>query len=67
MEVNYKNVKKYNIGKKTIRQPIYLTWLIWFLSFIMTLFNKKKLEKINIEGLKPPYLMLSNHMSFIDF
>ena len=67
MEVNYKNVKKYNIGKKPIRQPIYLTWLIWFLSFIITLFNKKKLEKINMEGLKPPYLMLSNHMSFIDF
>ena len=65
--MNYKNVKKYNIGKKPIRQPIYLTWLIWFLSFIITLFNKKKLEKINMEGLKPPYLMLSNHMSFIDF
>lgn len=67
VEVNYKNVKKYNVGKKPIRQPIYLTWLIWFLSFIMTLFNKKKVEKINMEGLKGPYLMLSNHMSFIDF
>ena len=65
--MNYKNIKKYNVGKKPIRQPIYLTWLIWFLSFIMTLFNKKKIEKINMEGLKPPYLMLSNHMSFIDF
>ena len=67
MEVNYKNVKKYDIGKKPIRQPIYLTWLIWFLSFIMTPFIKKKLEKVNMEGLKPPYLMLSNHMSFVDF
>lgn len=67
MEVNYKKIKKYNVGKKPIRQPIYLTWLIWFLSFIMTLFTKKKIEKINMEGLKGPYLMLSNHMSFIDF
>lgn len=67
MEVNYKNVKKYNIGKKPIRQPIYLTWLIWFLSFIMTPFIKKKFDKVNMEGLKPPYIMLSNHMSFVDF
>ena len=27
----------------------------------------EKVEKINMEGLKPPYIMLSNHMHFIDF
>ena len=26
-----------------------------------------KVEKINMEGLKPPYMMLSNHMYFVDF
>jgi 1-acyl-sn-glycerol-3-phosphate acyltransferase len=26
-----------------------------------------KVEKVNMEGLKPPYMMLSNHMHFIDF
>lgn len=26
-----------------------------------------KIEKINTEGLKPPYILLSNHMYFIDF
>ena len=26
-----------------------------------------KIEKINMEGLKPPYMLLSNHMYFIDF
>ena len=26
-----------------------------------------KVEKINMEGLKPPYFMLSNHEYFIDF
>lgn len=67
MEVNYKNKKRYNVGKKPIRQPWYLTWLIWFLSKIVLLNKKKKIEKINMEGLKPPYLILSNHMSFIDF
>lgn len=32
------------------------------------LFGKeKKIEKIGMEGVKPPYMLLSNHMSFIDF
>jgi DNA-directed RNA polymerase subunit RPC12/RpoP len=33
----------------------------------MLLFKKHKVEKINMEGLKPPYMILSNHMSFVDF
>ena len=65
--VNYKNKKRYRTGKKPIRQPLYLMGLIWVLSFFALLFKKKKIEKINMEGLKPPYMILSNHMSFIDF
>lgn len=65
--VNYKKNKKYKTGKYPIRQPIYLTWLILVLSFFATLFNKHKIERINMEGLKPPYMILSNHMAFIDF
>ena len=67
MDVNYKNPKKYNTAKFPIRQPIYLTWLIWILSKIMLFGKPHKVEKINMEGLKPPYLLLSNHMSFVDF
>ena len=67
MQVNYKNPKKYNTAKYPIRQPIYLTWLIWILSKIMLCGKPHKVEKINMEGLKPPYLLLSNHMSFVDF
>ena len=66
-EVNYKNKKKYKTAKYPIRQPIYLTGLIWVLSFFALLFKKHKVERINMEGLKPPYMILSNHMSFIDF
>lgn len=67
IEVNYKNKKRYKTAKYPIRQPIYLTWLIWVLSKIMLIGKKKKIEKINMEGLKPPYIMLSNHMHFVDF
>ena len=33
----------------------------------MLIGKKYRVEKINMEGLKPPYFMLSNHMYFIDF
>ena len=67
IEVNYKRNKRYNTAKYPIRQPIYLTALIQILSKIMLAGKEHKVEKINTEGLKPPYMMLSNHMSFVDF
>ena len=67
ISVNYKNKKRYKTNKYPIRQPIYLTWLIGLLCKIMLIGKKYKIEKINMEGLKPPYLMLSNHMYFVDF
>ena len=66
-DVRYKKDKRYNTAKYPIRQPLYLTGLIRVLSAIMLCGKKRKVEKINMEGLKPPYMILSNHMSFIDF
>ena len=67
MEVNYKNKKRYNTAKQPIRQPIIIVWLIWLLSKFALMGKKYKVEKINMQGLKPPYMMLSNHMYFVDF
>ena len=67
MEVNYKNKRYYNTAKYPIRQPLIIVWLIWLLSKIVLMNKKYKVEKINMEGLKPPYILLSNHMYFIDF
>ena len=67
INVNYKNKKRYNSAKYPIRQPLIIVWLIWLLSKIMLIGKKYKVEKINMEGLKPPYMLLSNHMYFIDF
>lgn len=66
-DVNYKNQKRYVTAKYPIRQPLIIVWLIWLLSRIMLIGKKFKVEKINMEGLKPPYMLLSNHMYFIDF
>ena len=67
IKVNYKNKKHYKTAKYPIRQPKIITWLIWVLSGILLSTTKKKIEKVNMEGLKPPYMLLSNHMSFVDF
>ncbi len=66
-EVNYKNKKRYKTAKYPIRQPKIIVYLIWLLSRMMLIGKKYKVEKINMDGLKPPYMMLSNHMYFIDF
>lgn len=66
-EPNYKNPKKYNTAHYPIRQPKFIVYLIWLLSRIMLIGKKWKVEKVNMEGLKPPYMLLSNHMYFIDF
>ncbi len=67
MDVNYKNKKRYNTAKYPIRQPLIISALISLLSKIVLIGKKYKVEKINMDGLKPPYMMLSNHMYFIDF
>ncbi len=66
-KVNYKNKKTYKTARYPFRQRKFWTWLIRVLSGIMLLGKKKKIEKIGMEGLKPPYMILSNHMSFADF
>lgn len=66
-EVNYKNKKYYNTAKYPIRQPKIIVYLIWLLSKIALIGKNYKVEKINMEGLKPPYMILSNHMYFVDF
>lgn len=68
MEVNYKKKKYYNTAKYPIRQPLIMTFLLWLVSKIILMFGVKyKIEKKNMEGLKGPYILLSNHHYFIDF
>lgn len=67
MDVNYKNKKYYNTAKYPIRQPRIMTFLLYIVSKIALFGLKYKIEKYNMEGLKPPYILLSNHMYFVDF
>ena len=67
IDVNYKNKKRYNTGKTPLHQGKFWTGLIWLLSRMMLIGKQYKVEKIGMDDLKPPYLLLSNHMHFIDF
>ena len=63
------NVKKYDTGKLPIRQKFFFTSILYLASTIAvsTIRGGSKMKKINMEGLKPPYVLLSNHMQFVDF
>ena len=68
IEVNYKNKNRYKYNSRyPMHQSKFWSGLIWVLSKIMLTGKKYTVEKINMEGLKPPYMLLSNHMHFIDF
>ncbi len=67
IEVNYRNKRRYNTAKYPMRQGKFWTALIWLLCKIVLTGKEYKVEKIGMDGLKPPYLLLSNHMHFIDF
>ena len=67
IDVNYKNKKRYKTARYPMHQGKFWTALIWVLSKIMLTGKEYRVQKINMDGLKPPYMLLSNHMQFIDF
>ena len=59
------DIKRFDMKKPPMRQ--HLKWLIWLLSMPAVWAHKNQLEKINMKGIKPPYLLLCNHNAFMDF
>lgn len=58
---------RFNMSKKPISQRFYLRPLTWILSYPSVWMHRVKINKINMDGLKPPYLLLCNHNAFMDF
>ena len=59
------DIKRFDMAAVPMRQ--HLLPLIWLLSMPAVFSHKNKLTKINMENIKPPYLLLCNHNSFMDF
>lgn len=61
------NVPRYDMSRKPQKQAWYLRPLTWLLAFPNTWSHHLKVNKVNMKGLKPPYVLLCTHHSFIDF
>jgi DNA-directed RNA polymerase subunit RPC12/RpoP len=59
--------QRFDMVKKPQRQKNYLRPVTWLLSFPSVWKHRLKVNKVNMRGLKPPYVLLSNHTSFMDF
>lgn len=67
-EVNMKKVKRYDFIKKPQSPNRFLMWLAK--RFACDKYIREfgcECEKINMEGIKPPYFLLANHASEMDF
>ena len=58
------DIKRFDMAAVPMRQ--HLLPLIWLLSMPAVISHKNKLTKINMENIKPPYLLLCNHNAFMD-
>lgn len=61
------DIKRFDMQRPPMRQKTYLKVLTWLISFPMVWLRGLKINKVNMKGLKPPYLLLCTHKSFIDF
>jgi len=59
------DVMRFDMAKKPKRQR--LLPLAWALSYPDIIKHKNKITKVDMKGLKPPYLLLCNHNAFMDF
>lgn len=57
--------ERMDMTQKPVRQK--LRPVIWFYTFPYLMRHRFRLKKVNMKGIKPPYLMLCNHNSFMDF
>ncbi|MDR2665152.1 MAG: 1-acyl-sn-glycerol-3-phosphate acyltransferase [Oscillospiraceae bacterium] len=59
--------KRFDMARPPIPQRRYLTPVTWALSFPVKWIKGSKIAKTDMDGVKPPYLLLCNHNAFLDF
>ncbi len=61
------NTTPFDTKRVPPKQNIFFMPLMWLICFILTRSGKLKINKVNMKGLKPPYLVLGTHHAFMDF
>ncbi len=59
--------KKFDMNKEPIKMRPYVLPFVWAYCNIRKWIHLGKIEKIRMEGVKPPYILLCNHNAFFDF
>ncbi len=59
--------KRFDMKRVPTRQLQILRPVTWLLSYPVVWLRRLKVNRMRMEGLKPPYLLLSTHHAFIDF
>ncbi len=67
MNYNNKDFTPYNMAEKPSRQSLLLLPLIWSASYLMTAGSGLQIDRAGIKGLKPPFLVLSEHQGYMDY
>ena len=67
IDVDYGKLRRYDTSRPPLRQNFLFTGLLRALCGISMIGQKYEIEKIHMENLKPPYILLCNHMYFVDF
>ncbi|MFA5301890.1 MAG: 1-acyl-sn-glycerol-3-phosphate acyltransferase [Bacteroidales bacterium] len=62
-----REVKRFDLAKMPRPVSWYLRPIAWLLSYPSLWRHRTKINKVNMEGIKPPYLLLCNHNAFYDF
>lgn len=62
-----KEIKHFDMNVLPKKEKFFLTPLAYLLSFPTVWKRKLKINKVNMEHLKPPYILLCTHHAFIDF
>ncbi len=62
-----RKIKPFDTAKKPKNPYFFLMPVEWGGTLLFSLPVGAKVHKVNCEGLKPPYLLLANHASMIDF
>lgn len=60
-------IKRFDMDKKPLKEKFYLTPLAYLLSFPDVWKRKLKVNKVNMENISTPYLLLCTHHAFLDF
>lgn len=60
-------IKRFDFNRKPRKERKFLTPIAFSLSFPEVWKRHLKINKVNMKGLKPPYILLCTHHAFVDF